>query len=710
MLDPLFSSALEQAERSAPAIRAAALVHLARVAAGRDRQQARDLLERGIAVANAIEEPTRQILLGEALDPAGAISPDVAVRLLGALANDPMQSHRVVMALYRMFEAGHHDAAMDYLLTGAPDLFYPYDVAARAPGIVKDGRTRAALLRRAIQAARAGRQLTPARLSHHTISELLTMFNQHWRALPQEEAGTFVREVVTTILAVPDERGSFTRQGAHFSSARQDLLFTLLGPCRHLEPQLADELVSQHSQLARAASRFPYGWESMYPGWVEGASHLVPPSMETDADLPRPPREREPDLEERASHDYLTLLDTFLPVAQELRTNFDRAFAFAGDAYDSDTDPRRPNSAPKACWPSAGAFRSILYKAGSYEGTRAERHLERIPDPDLRLLAQIELAAALAGVRQAPQTMITRLPDASFTGPPTADEPGSSATHAPFEPVTPIAIFEKPPLPPSYEARITPSRHPPDAPPAGGCDADFWVIENVRLRPVLTRLFDTSSSRIVIPASLEQRRYDFALVLPHDESREVFLDSMRSSVKRHFQVRSEQHAVEAQVVTAPRGVKARERPADDMPGCGVAFGSFSFHEPHTSPSMPDFSDLIVGSLMDIDVVPSLSRRSVEEELHTARERFLRMPAPPGILSALNQTLTMNELCIALESATGQLFVDETGTSTPYRINVNGAMPGSSREFVQLVCEELGLVVTPAQRVVEMLTVREPLIV
>jgi hypothetical protein len=66
--------------------------------------------------------------------------------------------------------------------------------------------------------------------------------------------------------------------------------------------------------------------------------------------------------------------------------------------YREDTDRSRPNQAPRECWPSTSAFRTILYGAGKRLGRDAAIYLDRIPAADLRLFAQIELAAALTGL------------------------------------------------------------------------------------------------------------------------------------------------------------------------------------------------------------------------------------------------------------------------------------------------------------------------
>jgi hypothetical protein len=64
--------------------------------------------------------------------------------------------------------------------------------------------------------------------------------------------------------------------------------------------------------------------------------------------------------------------------------------------------------APKECWPSTWEFRNILFKAGQHQGQAAEKYLERIPDVDLRLFAQIELCAGIAGLPQIAGSTVRR--------------------------------------------------------------------------------------------------------------------------------------------------------------------------------------------------------------------------------------------------------------------------------------------------------------
>ncbi len=180
----------------------------------------------------------------------------------------------------------------------------------------------------------------------------------------------------------PDSRTNASfGSGSHtvrFSSTHEQLLFQLLGPLRHLDPDRAASIAGRYPQLSAAAEQFPYGQESMN----EAARAERPP-------IPREPVEQP---------QYIDVGRRLIPIPEAIRTEFEDAFrvAFGEDAADS--DPEQINDAPQICWPSAFEFRKILYHAGRHEGRAATRYLDRIPDPALRLFAQIECAAALAGL------------------------------------------------------------------------------------------------------------------------------------------------------------------------------------------------------------------------------------------------------------------------------------------------------------------------
>ena len=99
--------------------------------------------------------------------------------------------------------------------------------------------------------------------------------------------------------------------------------------------------------------------------------------------------------------DYIDVGMRLIPILEALNDGFKDAFQLALRlcAEDSACEDH-PHWLPRECWRSTQEFRKILYKAGQYEGRAAVRHLDRIPDPALRLFAHIEMVAALVGLPQ----------------------------------------------------------------------------------------------------------------------------------------------------------------------------------------------------------------------------------------------------------------------------------------------------------------------
>jgi len=78
--------------------------------------------------------------------------------------------------------------------------------------------------------------------------------------------------------------------------------------------------------------------------------------------------------------------------------NFEPPIEHALERYRKDSLPDSPNPIAKEYWPSTCHFQGILYHAGKRLGRDAAVYFDRIPDADLRLFAQVELAAALTGI------------------------------------------------------------------------------------------------------------------------------------------------------------------------------------------------------------------------------------------------------------------------------------------------------------------------
>jgi hypothetical protein len=194
--------------------------------------------------------------------------------------------------------------------------------------------------------------------------------------LPREEAVPILRELVQCAIDVKSEPRSFQLTGnpedPELGSENERRLFLLVPALQSIEPDLAQFVLGNRPQLAAAAKRFPLGMQSVYE-----AQRKYDPSQD----------------------DVMTIGQSqVIPMAEALATEFEAAFREAYDRFAKDCAP--PNDVPKECWPSAYEFRNILFKAGQHQGLAAQKHLDRIPDANLCLFAQIELCAAIAGLPQ----------------------------------------------------------------------------------------------------------------------------------------------------------------------------------------------------------------------------------------------------------------------------------------------------------------------
>ena len=683
----LLSGALEQAERSEPVVRAAALLHIARVLNAFDHAEAERVLERGIALAKDLAEPDREVILGQAVSLAATVSPDSAIRLAPSIREMPGGS--MSKALFDMLSHGHVAEAVHYLSGPTSVEGYPFDAALQAMGRSKDEATRLRILRGAIGAVR--HQMASGQRGLFRGPALFSrLFSHWWRLLPVDEAAEVVRDLVREILAEPDGPIHASADDVRFSSTREHRLFQILGPLRHLDPALAASLIREHPQLAAAAARHPYGHES-----IEAAAH------------DRAARESPGALVEQPHH--ILVGGRLMPLPEALKTDFQEAFDLALRLYAKEIDPDHPNDAPQECWPSAQEFRNTLYQAGRHEGRAAVRHLERIPDATLRLFAQIELAAALAGLPQIGGQTISPGPYGfrRSMAMSARDRESGPAPIPPLAMMRPQPPMRKPNLPPSYDVRIAPTHRTRDDGPSGGSGPDYWVIEGAPLGPVLATLYDIPETRIDLSPFLETVRYDLVLVLPRNESQETMIRLMREGIEKYFHVTRELRSMEVDVLTAPNGIKAQEAHEDDSPFGSGSIGGFTLKAQDGPPQVPD--SLALMNIMDLHMVPPEKPSSPQEAMHKAETQFLRAAygsrrSGMGI-NSIGHSLTMQQLCQVLESGLDRPIIDETHLSGTYAVNVHSEAL-STREFIRVLCDKLGLVVTPARRDLAMLLVRQ----
>ncbi len=238
------------------------------------------------------------------------------------------------------------------------------------------------------------------------LNGFLHLFCGKWNLLPMDEARPVAREIVDVALNETDAP-IHARYGdepkLEITSWREHVLFRMLQVLRTVDPELAQSLIETHEQLADAARRWPNGFESI--------------RQENEERL------RLPESEGKKSGGWgmAGSPDSF-PYLHALRQSsgdgdFLPALRFAAKKYEEDTEPGNPNQALKASWPSTCMYCSVLYQAGRrLKGEAAASYIEQIADPAQRVLARIELAAAIAGLTEFQQTQRSRRTPVAHTG------------------------------------------------------------------------------------------------------------------------------------------------------------------------------------------------------------------------------------------------------------------------------------------------------
>lgn len=426
MPDDVLALALEQAERSEPTVRVAALLRIARVESAVDRQNARKTFERALTATRGITGADGSFLLAHAPLVAAAVAPDL---LPDIPSFDGLPRRFSSETLGRiMLDHQHASAAFDYLVSYDEPSSFPFGVAAALMQSSRNDERRLLVLRSCI----AAWWEAPAERPFQLI-QFISLFQSQWKILPLEEADTLAREIVRRTLEQPDQpiTATYDPEGtASITSGRQHTLFQIFHIVRHLDGQLAESLIARHEQLAAAVHRFPNGMESVMQEAETRRAEARRSGTGGGYAMLGSPRD-------------FPYLRALMEASQD--GDFGPAIQHAIEKYHEDAASERPNRAPMEFWPSTSRFRSVLYKAGKQVGENAAVYLEAIPDADVRLFAQIELAAALAGLPELPgmQREYHHAPDG----------PGRGMSRAGSDPMDPRIRCPKCQWSPDAEAR-----------------------------------------------------------------------------------------------------------------------------------------------------------------------------------------------------------------------------------------------------------------
>jgi len=214
-------------------------------------------------------------------------------------------------------------------------------------------------------------------------------------------------------------------------------------------------------------------------------------------------------------------------------------------------------------------------------------------------------------------------------------------------PVMPPVRQTKPDIPPSTEVTIKPTERRPHEGVSARRASDYWILESIPLKDMLSRLHDIQKERIELPPSLDDdRRYDFLLVLPRRESRETVDLLMREGIEKYFRIRvaAEVRDMDVYVLTAPNGAISATRTSLDEPG---SFGWVDIQTPASPENFIGFGD--PPWRRDKNEAPT------EDELNSMAGEFLKTLAGgwkrgTASILAMSAMSTMAQLCEILEAS------------------------------------------------------------
>ena len=234
---------------------------------------------------------------------------------------------------------------------------------------------------------------------------------------------------------------------------------------------------------------------------------------------------------------------------------------------------------------------------------------------------------------------------------------------------------DKPDLPPSYTVHISLTNRDPEEGTSKSSGPEHWTALAFDLKAVIAEVYGMDESRIDFPISLDNgERYDFAVLLPKEESGETVNRLLQKAIEQRFRITvvRETNSMDVHILTAPDGKGPLLREAE--------FGGGGFMTTRSAWIPKESSDVTPPAMADL--------------------RRLRSP----ISDISGSGMTMADLCKALEMHLDRPVVDETSLEGSYDFQVVGG--GNNNEtFFQVLRDDLGLQVTPGKRDVTMLLVR-----
>lgn len=316
---------------------------------------------------------------------------------------DPMRRMLGGQIVQALAQAGDFEGALELLENPGFDQSAAMAVLSNAADAV--------VQRRAMDAARkrwqAIRAASDPRYRVRGWHDYCRVLSSHWQTLPSSEVVLWLDELLTAMESAPDyPMDSRLSDSVEFHSLMEMNLFELLPLLRNLKTaEQTDAILRRYPKVAEASQRYPFGSESIKQERQRQKSNPIRPEGGwIAAGLPDEIR--------------LDLL-----IKTEAETNpeiLDYLIDEAHSLFREDTSEDDPNLAPRVFWPSTSEYRMAMYFAGKQLGLSGMGKLDRIPDPDIALLASIELAAGALGLPRSHSAVMFQRHDRPSRGGPVA--------------------------------------------------------------------------------------------------------------------------------------------------------------------------------------------------------------------------------------------------------------------------------------------------
>jgi uncharacterized protein (TIGR03435 family) len=234
----------------------------------------------------------------------------------------------------------------------------------------------------------------------------------------------------------------------------------------------------------------------------------------------------------------------------------------------------------------------------------------------------------------------------------------------------------KPDIPPSYDVHV--SRYSTSG--TTGSEGPDW--RGFGLKAVVAKVYEKDPSRIVLPAFLDnEERYDSVLAPSLEMERAEMFRLMQQGIEKHFRVSVtiEDRVMDVYVMTALPDKTPMAKTGEKNLGFSIGRSGPEYAVVRTLDGRPPTTEMLRDAVSGLNLSSS------------------------GIVDISADNCTMDDFRLALEEGLNRPIVDHTNMKGTYEIAVRGAR--STEAFVQMLRDQVGIVLTPARRNIEMLVVR-----